>query len=144
MAVLAGGDGNAEGAAQGAAGHADLPGVADWRMRRGILFQRFKNRYLIASYEAVAHRILGRYLGLRRLPGFRRALESRHRTIQVEAPLGLTPTPRPVTERPDRAIQPGPGLRRVRSVWVSVCERQFISRLALSPLAWFVCEKVSE
>ena len=43
VAVLVGGDGNAEGAAQGAAGHADLPGVADWRMRRGILFQRFKN-----------------------------------------------------------------------------------------------------
>ena len=39
VAVLAGGDGNAEGAAQGAAGQADLPGVADWRMCRGILFQ---------------------------------------------------------------------------------------------------------
>ena len=58
---------NAEGAAQGAAGHADLPGVADWRMRRGILFQRFKNQYPIASYEAVLHRMLGRYVGPRRL-----------------------------------------------------------------------------
>ena len=75
VAVLAGGDGNTEGAAQGAARQADLPGVADWRMHHGILFQWFKNQYLIASYEAEAHRILGRYVGLCWLPAFRRALE---------------------------------------------------------------------
>ena len=76
VAVLAGGDGNAEGAAQGAAGQAGLPGVADWRTRRGILFQRFKNRFLIASYEAVAHRILGE--AVRRAPSAAR-LSSRAR-----------------------------------------------------------------
>ena len=60
MAVLqvAKGDGNAERAAQGAAGQAGQPGLADWRMRCGILFPRYKYRYLIASYEAVASRIL--------------------------------------------------------------------------------------
>ena len=75
VAILAGGDGNAKGTALGAAGQADLPGVADWRMCCGILFQRFKNWYLVASYEAVTHRILEHYVGLRWLPAFRRALK---------------------------------------------------------------------
>ena len=39
-------------------------------MRRGLLFKQDKNRYLMATCEAVAHRVLGRYLGLRQLPAF--------------------------------------------------------------------------
>ena len=35
-----------------------------------------KNRYLVATYEAVVHRILGRYMGLRRDPKFLQALDA--------------------------------------------------------------------
>ena len=57
-----------EGGAVPEAAHGPRPGPLDWKTRRGLLFQSMKNRYLVATYEAVVHRILGRYMGLRRDP----------------------------------------------------------------------------
>ena len=47
-------------------GGAAVAGHLDWKTRRGLLFhwQSMKNWYPIATYEAVVHRILGRYMGL--------------------------------------------------------------------------------
>ena len=58
------------------AAHGPRPGPLDWKTRRGLLFQSIKNRYLVATYEAVVHSILGRYMGLRRDPKFLQALDA--------------------------------------------------------------------
>jgi hypothetical protein len=65
-----------EGGAVPEAAHGPRPGPLDWKTRRGLLFQSMKNRYLVATYEAVVHRILGRYMGLRRDPKFLQALDA--------------------------------------------------------------------
>ena len=57
------------------AAHGPRPDVLASKTRRGLLFQAMKNRYLIGTYEAVVHRILGRYVGLRRDPKFLQALD---------------------------------------------------------------------
>ena len=56
--------------------HGPSPGPLDWRTRRGLLLQSMKNRYLVTTYEAVLHCILGCYLGLRRDPKFLQALDA--------------------------------------------------------------------
>ena len=57
------------------AAHGPRPDVLALKTLRGLLFQPMKNRYLIGTYEAVVHRILGSYMGLRRDPKFLQALD---------------------------------------------------------------------
>ena len=62
-----------EGGAVPEAAHEPRPGPLDWKTQRGLLFQ---SRYLVATYEAVVHRILGCYMGLWWDPKFLQALDS--------------------------------------------------------------------
>ena len=65
-----------EGGAVPEAAHGPRPGPLDWNTRRALLFQSMKNRYLVATYEAVVHHILGSYMGLLLDPKFLQALDA--------------------------------------------------------------------
>ena len=56
--------------------HGPRQGLLNWKSRRGLLFQSMKNRYLVATYEAVVHCILGSYMGLLLDPKFLQALDA--------------------------------------------------------------------